>query len=54
MSIYEFKNRLILIKDFIIKMNNETIPASIQRIFIKIYANDLKLNLTDRMLDDII
>ena len=54
MSIYEFKSRLSLIKGFIIKMNKETVPENTQKIIVRIYANNLKLNLTDKMIDEII
>lgn len=54
MSIREFKNSLALIRNFILEMNKETIPQNIQKIIVKIYANNLNLNLTDKMIDDII
>jgi len=54
MSIYEFKNRLNLIMNFTIKMDKESVPANIQRIFVKTYAATLKINLTDKMISDII
>jgi len=54
MSVREFKNRLALIRKFIVEMNKETVPQNIQKIVVKIYANNLKLNLTDKMIDDII
>jgi hypothetical protein len=54
MSIHEFRSRLDFIKEFIIKMNKETVPTNTQKVIIKIYATHLKLNLTDRMIDDIL
>lgn len=54
MNIREFKNRIDLIIDFTIKMNNELIPYNFQRIILKAYASMLKINLTDRMINDII
>ena len=54
MSISEFKTRVNLITSFIIKMNKETLPHSIQKIIIKIYANSLDINLTNKMIDNII
>jgi hypothetical protein len=54
MEIYEFQNRLSLIRDFTQKMSRETIPHGIQKIMIKIYADTLKINLTERMIDNVI
>lgn len=54
MSIIEFKSRLALIRKFILEMNKKTIPQNIQKNVVKIYANNLNLNLTDKMIDDII
>ncbi len=53
MSIHEFKNRINLIINFVAKVNEETIPRDIKKVMVKIYANMLKINLTDRMLDSI-
>ncbi|KOA18444.1 hypothetical protein CLHOM_33460 [Clostridium homopropionicum DSM 5847] len=54
MSVREFKSRLALIRKFIIEMNKETVPESIQKIIVKIYAANLNLHLTDKMIDDIV
>lgn len=53
MNIPEFKNSVMLIRKFSSKMERENVPTSIQKILIKVYANTLKINLTDRMIDDI-
>lgn len=53
MSISEFKIRLNLITCFINKMSKETIPCSMQRIMLKIYASTLKIHLTDKMVEEI-
>lgn len=53
MNIPEFKNSILLIRKFTSKMDRENVPASIQKILIKVYANTLKINLTDRMIEDI-
>jgi hypothetical protein len=53
MSIREFKNRINLITNFVVRINKETIPHDIKRIMVKIYANTLEINLTDRMVDSI-
>lgn len=54
MTIPEFKNSIILIHRFTLKMDRENIPMDIQRILIKDYANTLRINLTDSMIDDLI
>ena len=54
MSISEFKTRVNLILTFIIKMNKETLPQVAQKTIIKIYANGLNINLTNKMIDNII
>jgi len=54
MNIIEFKNRIKLIVKFISKMNNETVPLNIQKIFIRTYACDLNINLTDKMIEAIL
>lgn len=54
MNIPELKNTIMLIQRFTLKMDREDIPVGIQRILLKIYANTLKINLTDKMIDDIL
>ena len=54
MSITEFKNRTNHIVKFISKMNRETVPLDLQKVFIKMYAATLNINLTDNMVDNII
>lgn len=54
MTIPELKKNIILIHRFTLKMDRENIPVNIQRILIKIYANTLKINLSDKMIDDVI
>lgn len=54
MSISEFKNRINLIINFVVRMNEETIPYNIKKTIVKIYASTLSINLTDRMVDSII
>lgn len=51
MSIREFKDRINLIIHFVARVNEETIPHEIKKILVKVYANTLKINLTDRMVD---
>lgn len=53
MSISEFKHNISLIVNFVARMNEENVPYDMQKIMVKIYANTLKINLTDRMVDSI-
>jgi len=54
MSVSEFKNRVNLIVNFVDKVNKEAIPHEIKKTMVKIYANTLKINLSDKMADSII
>ena len=54
MSISEFKTRVNLILTFITKMNKERLPNAAQKSIIKIYSNSLNINLTNKMIDNII
>ena len=54
MSISEFKNRVNLIMNFVARTNEETIPYDIKKTMVKVYANTLRINLSDRMVDSII
>lgn len=53
MGISEFKNSVNLILRFVVKLNAEAIPTDIKRSMVKIYANTLRINLTDKMVDSI-
>jgi hypothetical protein len=54
MSISEFKNSVNAIFNFAVRVNEETIPNDIKKTMVKVYANTLRINLTDRMVDSII
>lgn len=54
MSVIEFKNKISLIRKFTSRMDRESVPPNTQRVMIKIYANTLKINLTDKMINDFI
>ncbi|NBL00772.1 MAG: hypothetical protein EOM50_22795 [Erysipelotrichia bacterium] len=54
MSYSEFKNRVNLIIKFVARMNEESIPNDIKRIIVKVYANTLRINPSDQMIDSII
>lgn len=53
MSIREFKNSVNLIIKFVARVNEESIPTDIKKIMVKVYANSLRINLTDSMVDNI-
>lgn len=53
MGISEFKNSVNLIVSFVSKLNAEAVPGDIKRSMIKVYANTLRINLTDKMIDSI-
>lgn len=54
MSISEFKDKINLIICFVSRVNEEAIPYDIKKTMVKIYANSLKINLSDSMVDSII
>jgi hypothetical protein len=54
MSIIEFKNNVNLITNFVARMNEEAIPTEIKKAMVKVYANTLRINLSDRMVDSFI
>jgi hypothetical protein len=54
MSLNEFRTRLTLITEFTQKISQDATPYDIQRVMIKSFANALRINLTDKMLDDIV
>ncbi|HYE10734.1 MAG TPA: hypothetical protein VEF53_11195 [Patescibacteria group bacterium] len=54
MSISEFKNRVNLIISFVARVNEEATPNDIKKTMVKVYANTLRINLSDWMVDSII
>ncbi|SCY91486.1 hypothetical protein [Alkaliphilus peptidifermentans] len=54
MSFHEFKNNINLIRSFSLKLHKEPIPIKAQKTMLKFYAKTLRINLTDKMLDDFI
>lgn len=54
MSIYEFKYKVALIKQFILKLDRDSIPTPIKKTAIKVYAKNLNIKLTDNTIDTII
>ncbi len=53
MGVSEFKNSVNLIISFVSKLNAEAIPNDIKKSMVKVYANTLRINLTDKMIDSI-
>lgn len=53
MCIREFKKSMSLIINFVAKMNEEKLPSHIKKAMVKVYANTLSINLTDRMVESI-
>lgn len=54
MNLAIFQNKLYLIKNYINKLKRENIPITTQKILIKTYAGDLKINLTNKMIFEIL
>jgi hypothetical protein len=54
MSIKELIKKINLIIKFTSKMSTEAVPFSTQKIFIKLYANNLNFNLNDKMIENIL
>jgi hypothetical protein len=54
MSIKELIKRINLIIKFTDKMTNESVPFITQKIFIKLYSNNLNFNLNDKMIENIL
>ena len=54
MNIMEFSEKLTLLNLFITTVNDDNISIKIQKYLIKSYANNLKINLTDRMIGELI
>jgi hypothetical protein len=54
MSIATYFKNMNYIRNFASKLKREEIPDSMQKIFIKVYAKDLKINLTNNMIVEIL
>ena len=54
MSFTTFQSNLNLIRTFANKLNNEDIPYQGRKILLKNYANHLRLNLTDNMIEEVL
>ena len=53
MDIVEFKNKVNLIYLFVARLNEENFPNDIKKVMVKVYANTLRINLSDNMADNI-
>jgi len=53
MSLTLFQINIYLIKKFISKLRKEDVPALIQKLLVKTYANTLRINLTDAMIEEL-
>ncbi|MCY6369746.1 hypothetical protein [Clostridium ganghwense] len=54
MSILEFRKKVNLIKVFVRKIDRESLSIKSKKILIRIYANNLRINLTDKMIVELI
>ena len=54
MNLANFQNKLDLIQSYTMKLKRENVPMTIQKILIKTYADDLKINLTNKMIFEIL
>jgi hypothetical protein len=54
MNASEMIKRINLIISFIVKMDKEIVPRSIQNIYIKNYAHELNFNLTDNIINNML
>ncbi len=54
MTLDLFQNRLISILDYVNKLNSENLPLTAKRLLLKVYANDLNINLTSNMIFEIL
>ena len=54
MDISEFTEKLNLITLFVYTVNDEKVSRQIQKYLVKNYANNLRINLTDEMIGELI
>ena len=54
MNLEAFQNKLDLIQNYTSKLKRENVPITTQKILIKTYADDLKINLTNKMIFEIL
>jgi len=54
MSLTVFKNNLELLRSYADKLERESFPHETQELLMKIYAEDLKINLTPKMISELI
>ena len=49
-----FRINVNLIQNFVRKLERENTPVSIQKILIKVYADHLRMRLTDKIIEELI
>lgn len=54
MNLDIFQRKLLSILSYVNKLNRENIPINTQKLLIKSYANDLRINLTNNMIFEIL
>lgn len=54
MNIMEFTQKINLLNLFVTTVNDEKVSTKIQKYLIKSYANNLRINLTDKMIGELI
>jgi len=54
MNLVIFRSKLDLMKNYAYKLQKENVPMPTQKILLKTYAHDLKINLTSKMLFEIL
>ncbi|PAB57114.1 hypothetical protein [Anaeromicrobium sediminis] len=54
MNLANFQNKLDLIQNYTSKLKRENVPITTQKILIKTYADDLEINLTNKMIFEIL
>ncbi|MFZ5965830.1 MAG: hypothetical protein ACOYVK_01450 [Bacillota bacterium] len=53
MNLFVFRVKLNLLSIFLDELRNENVPNILQRELIKVYAGDLRIKLTDKMIEEI-
>lgn len=54
MNLLIFQSRLYFLSKYALKLRKENMPFKSQSIFLKVYAKDLKINLTNKMILEIL
>lgn len=54
MSLNEFKSKINLLQGFASRLSDEFVPINVQKVIVKVYAKSININLSDKMLDDLL